>query len=77
MKKALKLISFAALIASGVFLVLNSFEALEGIVPTELTYLFILIYLIASLRYHQMELKDKNAEIQYLKQKLSDNNSNT
>lgn len=72
MKKALKLISFISLMAFGIFWVLDNFNIAEGIIPTEYTYLFIIIYLITSLRYHQLELKDKNSEIQSLKQKLKD-----
>ncbi|MCG1036971.1 hypothetical protein [Polaribacter sargassicola] len=70
MKKTLKIISIVSI---GLFVVLwisCKFNFLAKYNLIEYRNIFVLIYLFTSLKYFQMEVKDKNAEIQELKLKL-------
>jgi len=42
----------------------------------EIRSILVIIYLISSLIYYKMDIKDKNAEIQQLKQKLEEKYDN-
>lgn len=70
-KTTLKTLSFIALIASAILYVLEGFFAIELALGNGLRQAFVLIYIIASLYYYRMELKDKNDKIQELKHRLN------
>ncbi|MFV0565826.1 MAG: hypothetical protein ACK5NB_08345 [Flavobacteriaceae bacterium] len=71
MKKALKIISAVSIITFGVLWISSKFGILNEINTIELRNVLVLVYLAASLKYFQMELKDRNAEIKDLKLKLT------
>ena len=70
-KTTLKTLSFIALIASAILYIFEGFFDIRFTNDNGLRQAFVLIYLIASLYYHRMELKDKNDEIQQLKHRLN------
>lgn len=70
-KTTLKTLSFIALIASAILYIFEGFFAIELSLGNGLRQAFVLIYIIASLYYYRMELKDKNDEIQQLKHRLN------
>jgi hypothetical protein len=70
MKKTLKIISTLALILFGVLWVSSKLNFLNEFNSIQIRNVLILIYLFTSLKYFQMEVKDKNSEIQELKLKL-------
>ena len=70
MKKALKIISAVSIILFGILWVSKKFEFQTFQKLTDFTGVLVLIYLFTSLKYYQMDTKDKNAEIQELKTKL-------
>ena len=70
MKKTLKKISTVSIVLFGLLWILSLFNILKEFNLTEIRSFLVLIYLISSLIYFKMEVKDKNAEIQDLKLKL-------
>lgn len=71
MKNTLKVISIVSIIFFGILWVLSKFiNSTEFIAIWEFRDVLILIYLFTGLKYYQMEVKDKNAEIKKLKIKL-------
>jgi Ca2+/Na+ antiporter len=70
MKKTLKIISTLALILFGVLWVSSKLNFWNEFNSIQIRNVMILIYLFTSLKYFQMEVKDKNSEIQELKLKL-------
>ena len=70
MKKTLKIISTLALILFGVLWVSRKLNFWNEFNSIQIRNVLILIYLFTSLKYFQMEVKDKNSEIQELKLKL-------
>ena len=70
MKKILKIISTVSIILFGILWVSSKFNFLTEYNSADIRTFFVLIYLFTSLKYFQMEVKDKNAEIQELKLKL-------
>lgn len=70
MKKALKIIYTVSIILFGILWILEKFEFQVFQKLTDFTGVLVLIYLFTSLKYYQMDLEDKNDEIQELKTKL-------
>ena len=70
MKKTLKIISTVSIILFGILWILSKFDFLTKYNSIDFRNILVLIYLVTSLKYFQMEVKDKNAEIQELKLKL-------
>lgn len=70
MKKGLKIISDISIILFGISLITSKFnESLEWN-SSGLRNALVIIYLITSLYYYRMEIKDKNREIEEWKLKL-------
>jgi Flp pilus assembly protein protease CpaA len=70
MKKILKIISTVSIALFCILLISKNFDFLKEFNTMNISNMLVLIYLISSLRYFQMEVKDKNSEIQDLKLKL-------
>lgn len=70
MKKTLKIISTLALILFGVLWVSSKLNFMNEFNSIDIRNILVLIYLFTSLKYFQIEVKDKNSEIQELKLKL-------
>ena len=70
MKKALKIISTVSIVLFGVLWISSKFDFLNEFNSIDIRNILVLIYLFTSLKYFQMEVKDKNTEIQDLKLKL-------
>ena len=70
MKKTLKIISTVSIVLFGVLWISSKINFLNEFNLTEIRNILVLIYFFTSLKYFQMEVKDKNAEIQDLKLKL-------
>jgi Gpi18-like mannosyltransferase len=70
MKKILKIISTVSIVLFGILWISSKFDFLTEYNSFDIRTFFVLIYLFSSLKYFQMEVKDKNAEIQELKLKL-------
>lgn len=70
MKKALKIISDISIVAFGLLLVSSKFIDLDYFNSSDFTNTLVIIYLISSLYYYKMELKDKDSKIQELKHSL-------
>jgi len=72
MKKSLKIISIFSIILFGTLWILSQFIDLAEFNTIEIRNVLVLIYLFTSLKYYQMEVRDKDAVIEELKAKLSD-----
>jgi len=70
MKKTLKIISTVSIVLFGILWITSKLDFLIEYNSIDFRNILILIYLFTSLKYFQMEVKDKNAEIQELKLKL-------
>jgi uncharacterized membrane protein len=70
MKKAIKIISDVSIILFGISLIVSKFNESIEWNSNGLRNVLVIIYLITSLYYSKMEIKDKNREIQELKLKL-------
>jgi len=70
MKRTLKIISTVSIVSFGILWLLSKFDFLAAYNSVDFRNILVLIYLFTSLKYFQMEVKDKNAEIQELKLKL-------
>jgi hypothetical protein len=70
MKKTLKILSAVSIVLFGVLWISSKFNFLNEFNSVDIRNILVLIYLFTSLKYFQMEVKDKNAEIQELKLNL-------
>ena len=70
MKKALKSIYTVSILIFLVLWILSKFMDSTAFNTMEIRNIFVVIYLISSLIYYKMDVKDKIAEIQELKLKL-------
>ena len=70
MKKLLKIISTISILLFGVLWILSKLDFFTEYNLMDFRNILVLIYLFTSLKYFQMKIKDKNAEIQELKLKL-------
>jgi hypothetical protein len=70
MKKTLKIISTISIVLFGILWILSKFDFFTEYSSIDFRNILVLIYLFTSLKYFQMEVKDKNAEILELKLKL-------
>ena len=67
MKKILKIISTISIILFGILWISSKFDFLIEYNSPDIRTFFVLIYLVTSLKYFQMEVRDKNDEIKELK----------
>jgi hypothetical protein len=74
MKKTLKIVSTVSIVLFGVLWISSKFNFLNEFNSVDIRNILVLIYLFTSLKYFQIEVKDKNAEIQELKLKLEKQN---
>lgn len=72
MKKALKIIYTASILIFFILWILSKFMDNSEFNTMEIRNIFVLIYLVSSLKYYKMEVDDKNAEIEKLKIKLKE-----
>lgn len=77
MKKGLKIISDLSIIAFGLLIVSSKFIDLGYFNSPDFTNILIIIYLISSLYYYKMELKDKDSKIQELENSLKKKSNET
>jgi len=70
MKTTLKIISTVSIVLFGILWISSKFDFLTEYNSIDFRNILVLIYLFTSLKYFQMEVKDKNAEIQELKLEL-------
>jgi hypothetical protein len=70
MKKMLKIISTVSIVLFFILLISKNFDFMKEFNTMNISNILVLIYLVSSLRYFQMEVKDKDSEIQDLKLKL-------
>lgn len=70
MKKTLKIISTVSILLFGILWISSKFDFLTEYNSIDLRSILVLIYLFSSLKYFQMEVKDKDAQIKELKIKL-------
>lgn len=70
MKKGLKIISTVSIILFGILWISGKFDFFTEYNSIDFRNILVLVYLFTSLKYFQMEVKDKNAEIQELKLKI-------
>lgn len=70
MKKTLKIVSTVSIVLFGILWISSKFNLLPEFNSPDIRKFFVLIYLFTSLKYFQMEVKDKNAEIQEFKKRL-------
>ena len=70
MKKTLKIVSTISIVLFGVLWISSKFNFLNEFNSVDIRNILVLIYLFTSLKYFQIEVKDKNSEIQELKLKL-------
>lgn len=67
MKTLFKYLSVSAIIGFGVLLILEMARIDFPLNSSETRNMLVVVYLFTSLRYHKMELKEKNTEIRKLK----------
>lgn len=72
MKKTLKIISIVSIIVFAALWISSKFLDSE-FNSIEIRNILVLIYLLTSLKYYQMEVKDKNDTIKKLKRELGEN----
>jgi hypothetical protein len=70
MKKTLKIVSTVSIVLFGILWVSSKFNLFPEFNSPDIRTFFVLIYLFTSLKYFQMEVKDKKVEIQELKIRL-------
>jgi hypothetical protein len=70
MKKILKIIATVSIVLFVILIISSKFNFLNEFNSVDIRNILVLIYLFTSLKYFQMEVKEKNAEIQELKLKL-------
>ena len=76
MKKLLKIIFTTSILIFLILWILMTFVGESKFNTMEIRSILVIIYLISSLIYYKMDIKDKNAEIQQLKQKLEEKYDN-
>jgi magnesium-transporting ATPase (P-type) len=76
MKKILKIIFTTSILIFLILWILMTFVGESKFNTMEIRSILVIIYLISSLIYYKMDVKDKNAEIQQLKQKLKEKYDN-
>jgi hypothetical protein len=69
MKKSLKIISVISIFAFMILWLLGKFVDFENFDITETANIFVIIYLLSSLKYYQLDSRDKDATIKELKEK--------
>jgi hypothetical protein len=69
-KLILKSISYISIIAFAILYLLDTFFDIQFSDNSGLRQAFVVVYLITSLYYYKMELKDKNERIKELEQRL-------
>lgn len=74
MKKILKIVATVSIVLFGILFISSKFNFLNEFNSVDIRNILVLIYLFTSLKYFQIEVKDKNAEIQELKLKLEKQN---
>ncbi len=72
MKKSLKIISIISISIFAILWVLGKFVDLNNFNTIDFRNVFVLIYLLASLKYYQLDSRDKDATIKELKEKLGE-----
>lgn len=70
MKKSLKIISIISLIIFAILWVLGKLVDFENFNTQEISNIFVIIYLLSSLKYYQLDTRDKDVIIKELKEKL-------
>lgn len=75
MKKIFKITSTVSIVLFGILWLSSQFNFLTDYISTDVRNVLVLIYLLTSLKYFKLELKDKNTEIQHLKLKLNKKNN--
>ena len=70
MKRVFKLVSEISILIAGTSIISSYFVDLGVFNNSDFINGFVVIYLIASLYYHRMDIKDKNKQIKKLKNKL-------
>lgn len=72
MKKVLKIVFTTSILIFLILWILMVFFGESKFNNMEIRSIFVIIYFISSLIYYKMDVKDKDAEIQQLKQKLKE-----
>ena len=70
MKKILKIVATVSIVLFVILFISSKFNFLNEFNSVDIRNILVLIYLFTSLKYFQMEVKEKNAENQELKLKL-------
>lgn len=70
MKRIFKIVSTVSITLFGVLLILSKFNFFTEFNSNDFRNILVLIYLFTSLKYFQIEAKEKKAEIQELKIEL-------
>ena len=70
MKKILKIVATVSIVLFMILFISSKFNFLNEFNSVDIRNILVLIYLFTSLKYFQMEVKEKNAEIQELKLNL-------
>ena len=70
MKRILKIAATVSIVLFGILFISSKFNFLNEFNSVDIRNILVLIYLFTSLKYFQMEVKEKNAEIQELKLNL-------
>ena len=76
MKKIFKIIFTTSILIFLILWILMTFVGVSKFITMEIRSILVIIYLISSLIYYKMDVKDKNAEIQQLKQKIKEKYDN-
>lgn len=71
MKNILKVLSTSSLILFGILWLLSKFPNSFDFNTTEIRTVLVFVYLFTSLRYHQLQLEEKNLIIKDLTTKLN------
>ena len=72
MKNSLKITSIISITLFGILLLLSKFTDSADFNTIEFRNILVLIYLFTSLKYYQLESREKNAIIKELKEKLGE-----
>lgn len=72
MKKVLKIVFTTSILIFLILWILMVFFGESKFNNMEIRSIFVIIYFISSLIYYKIDVKDKDAEIQQLKQKLKE-----
>jgi hypothetical protein len=70
MKRILKIVATVSIVLFMILFISSKFNFLNEFNSVDIRNILVLIYLFTSLKYFQMEVKEKNAEIQELKLNL-------